>query len=45
MAYNQCPSGLERGTNQFVALGSPTQHELQQLTSQVQLFTQAVLIT
>jgi hypothetical protein len=36
---------LERGINEFVAPGSPAQHELQQLTSQVQLFTQAVLTT
>jgi len=45
MAHNQCPLGLGRRTNQFVIPDTPTQQELQQLTSQVQLLTQAVLVT
>jgi hypothetical protein len=42
--YNQCPSGLGRGTSQLVATDTLTQLELQQLTTQVMVKGLSTLI-
>lgn len=42
--YNQCPPRLGSGTSQLVATNTPTQHELQQLTTQVMVKSSSTLV-